>query len=81
MYRITLAAHVDSSGISRTVEVIEQTMQRSLQLSLALFVRHDKDRLEIDGQTKPDHSMVIGHLHKGLLQLIILVPYDDITTA
>jgi len=63
-----MAAHINSGWISRTVKVIEQTVQHSSQPFLGLFVRHNKDRLEIDRQAKPDQ-----HLSQQALKAITYI--------
>ena len=64
-------AHVNSARVSRSVEVTEQTMQRSSQLSLGLFVRHNKNRLEVNGQAKPitNHPLTAMYKQNNDVQL------------
>ena len=49
-------AHINSGWVSSVVKVTEQTMQNRSQMSLGLFVRHDENRLEINGQAKPNQT-------------------------
>jgi len=49
-------AHIKSGWVRRGVQMAEQAMKHGSQLPLGLIVWHNENRLEINGQTKPDHT-------------------------